>query len=204
MPPDPTKERRADLADVPADPAPRPYAPEDVERGLRLGHIAQAHAQHQLTELTASLHALLETLAATGALPPEAIEAYEARRRLARAEALARPRSPSLPILGEAPDKYALTGLPQIDCAARLQLCHARCCTLLVPLSPQDLDERIVRWDYGRPYLIARREDGFCAHSEPGTCRCTIYENRPAPCRTYDCRGDTRIWRDFDKRIPAS
>lgn len=202
MPPDPTKERSTDREAPAENPAaPRPYAPEDVERGLRHNHVAQAHAQRQISELTASLHALLETLAASGSLP---VEAYEARRRLARTREHERPRSPSLPILGETPDKYALTGLPQIDCAARLPLCHARCCTLLVPLSPQDLDERIVRWDYGRPYLIARREDGFCAHSEPGTCRCTIYDSRPAPCRTYDCRSDTRIWRDFDRRVPAS
>ena len=32
---------------------------------------------------------------------------------------------------------------------------------------------------------------------------CTIYEKRPASCRVYDCRGDPRVWIDFEARIPA-
>jgi hypothetical protein len=30
---------------------------------------------------------------------------------------------------------------------------------------------------------------------------CTVHQNRPVPCRAYDCRKDHRIWSDFDQRI---
>jgi hypothetical protein len=37
---------------------------------------------------------------------------------------------------------------------------------------------------------------------ERGSCRCTVYDARPIPCRGFDCRGDRRIWLDFDGRVP--
>ena len=89
---------------------------------------------------------------------------------------------------GEAVDKYALRDLPDIDCASIIPICKARCCTLTVFCSAQDLDEQVVKWDYSRPYRIRKREDNYCVHSEPQTGRCGIYERRPAVCRTYDCR----------------
>jgi len=58
-----------------------------------------------------------------------------------------------------------------------------------------------VRWDHGRPYLIRHDADGACTHLDRalGT-GCTVYAQRPATCRTYDCRTDPRIWRDFARR----
>jgi Fe-S-cluster containining protein len=103
--------------------------------------------------------------------------------------------------IGAAVDKYAMRALPAIDCEARLPLCRARCCTLRFALSRQDLDEGVVRWDPARPYAIAQREDRTCVHLHAG--RCEVYAQRPAVCRSYDCRGDGRIWLDFDTRIPA-
>ena len=102
-----------------------------------------------------------------------------------------------LPVLGAAVDKYAVTSA-DIPCAENLPLCHAICCSLVVHLSQQDLDEGVVAWDAARPYWIAHA-DGRCAHFTDG---CTIYVHRPAPCRTFDCRKDTRIWRDYERRIP--
>jgi hypothetical protein len=37
---------------------------------------------------------------------------------------------------------------------------------------------------------------------ERGSCRCTVYDARPVPCRGFDCREDKRIWRDFEGRVP--
>jgi hypothetical protein len=28
-----------------------------------------------------------------------------------------------------------------------------------------------------------------------------VWQQRPIPCRGYDCRKDERIWLDFEKRI---
>ena len=96
------------------------------------------------------------------------------------------------------PDKYESRDLPMIDCDRRLPLCRARCCKLPFALSQQDIDEGVVRWDPDRPYMIARKNK-CCTHLENG--RCSVYEQRPAVCRVYDCRNDERIWIDFESYI---
>ncbi len=89
-------------------------------------------------------------------------------------------------------------------CEELIPLCQARCCQLRFALSTEDLDEGIVRWDYGRPYLIRQREsDGRCVHNDPETKFCTVHAVRPRVCRTYHCQNDPRIWIDYEKRIPA-
>jgi Fe-S-cluster containining protein len=177
-----------------------PIVPEDVERGLRFAHLVDDQLRSQYSELTAMVQALAESLVARGLL---AADEVEARRKAAHERELERSRKDLAPRFTMIEDKYKLDKLPDIDCDARLHLCKARCCRLTFALSIQDLDERIVRWDYGMPYRIGRRPDGYCVHNESGTCHCNIYENRPGVCRQYDCRKDKRIWEDFDARIPA-
>src|SRR5262249_9185675 len=101
-------------------------------------------------------------------------------------------------------DKYALAGLPDIDCDARIPLCRGRCCTLHFALSRQDLLEHVVEWEHMRPYIIRQADDGYCVHNDRDTRFCGIYERRPAVCRRYDCRKDKRIWIDFEARIPTT
>jgi Fe-S-cluster containining protein len=99
--------------------------------------------------------------------------------------------------------KYEATS-PDVPCAELLPLCKARCCTLSFSLSTEDLDEGVIRWDYGQPYLIRQRaSDGYCVHNDPDDRGCTVHRFRPRVCRSYDCRKDTRIWQDFEQRIPA-
>ena len=71
-----------------------------------------------------------------------------------------------------------------------------------MPLTHQDLDEGIVQWDRDQPYLNRQRADGYCVHCDAVSLRCATYEQRPGLCRSYDCRGDSRIWVDFERRIP--
>jgi len=173
-------------------------ARSELEEALRfLNHNA---TQTRLTqaEVAATLKALVDTLVARGLLP---LAEYERRRQRALDTATRALEEHPVVRLGEAVDKYALTDLPDIDCASLIPVCKARCCTMTVHCSAQDLDERVVQWDYSRPYQIRKRDDDYCVHSEPETYRCGIYAKRPAICRTYDCRRDRRIWRDFDKRI---
>lgn len=106
-------------------------------------------------------------------------------------------------LVDNAVDKYELKELPQIDCKSRLDLCKGHCCKLTFPLSFQDLDEGILKWYYSKPYLIRQNDNGYCVHHDCDSRLCRIYENRPAICRTYDCRNDKRIWIDFERRIPA-
>ncbi|AKT43712.1 YkgJ family cysteine cluster protein [Chondromyces crocatus] len=181
-----------------ADGRPVPPPPEDLEGALRFMHLLQAQTQARVAELSASLNALTEALIGEGTLP---LDTYEKRKRLTILRENARSASEASIEVSDIPDKYALESPPPIDCAARLPLCQARCCTLTFALSVQDLDERVVRWNYARPYRIAQGPDGRCVHNEAGGC--SIYEHRPGVCRSYDCREDRRIWLDFEQRVPA-
>jgi hypothetical protein len=172
--------------------------PEDLPNALRFLHLVDMQTKARVAELSASVNALVETLIGEGHLP---LEAYERRKRLTVVRENERATQEAGVAVTNVPDKYAVESPPQIDCAARLPLCGARCCKLTFALSVQDLDERVVRWNYAQPYRIAQREDGYCVHNEAGGC--SIYAQRPAVCRAYDCRQDRRIWIDFEKRIPA-
>jgi Fe-S-cluster containining protein len=88
-----------------------------------------------------------------------------------------------------------------VDCEARLPYCHAVCCRLRFPLSVQEVETRLMKWDLGRPYFNRHGPDGYCTECDSETHACGIYERRPAPCRQYSCAGDTRIWKDFDAMV---
>jgi len=185
--------------DRPSDPAP---TRDDVERGLRFLHTLAMQSKVDLVDLSARLLALIEELVASRTLD---LRAFEARRETVAARDAERMTKEGhvRVMVDETEDKYALTDLPEIDCAARFPLCRARCCGFGFSLSFQDLNERIVEWDYGMPYHIRQGEHGFCVHSDRASGRCAVYANRPAVCRNYDCRNDSRIWKDFEARIPA-
>jgi Fe-S-cluster containining protein len=173
---------------------------KDLEAGLRFVHLMGMQTKFDVFETSVRVLALLEEMIARGQVD---LRSLEERKERIKAQELERANAQAAVQVGPNVDKYALTDLPQIDCAARLHLCKGRCCTLTFPLSFQDLDEGIVRWEYSRPYLIRHRhEDRYCVHNTPEHT-CNVYEHRPAVCRTYDCRTDKRIWIDFENRIPA-
>ena len=93
---------------------------------------------------------------------------------------------------------------PDIPCAELIPICKARCCALSFALSTEDLDEGVIRWDYGQPYLIRQRSsDGYCVHNDPDSRGCTVHQFRPRVCRAYDCRNDPRVWTDYENRVIA-
>ena len=172
----------------------------DLEEALRfLNHNARA-GRLAHADVAATLTALVETLVAHGLLPPAEYERRRQRALDAQKLALIEEQPPRC--ASAKPSTSTRCAICRTSTARRsFPICKARCCTLTVYCSAQDLDERVVQWDYSQPYRIRKREDGYCAHSEPETRRCGIYDKRPAICRTYDCRQDKRIWIDFDKRI---
>jgi Fe-S-cluster containining protein len=179
-----------------------PPAPveQGVSRGLRYLHVWTSLTREDAWKAMLGLSTLIDLLVAKGVITPEELEQQSSVTSPHVQEGFA--ADPLAPLLGDGPDKYGVAS-PAIDCAARFHLCRARCCTLRFALTPQDLDEGIVRWEYARPYLIAQRPDGYCVHCHPDTGACGVYAHRPAPCRAYDCRGDKRIWQDFEAGIPA-
>jgi hypothetical protein len=99
-------------------------------------------------------------------------------------------------------DKYTVAS-PDIDCASRIPLCGARCCSFDVILSKQDLVERKLPFVIDQPYMLPRDPITKRCACMDDTGACTAYDHRPATCRTYDCREDTRVWIDYEARIPA-
>ncbi len=172
---------------------------DDLDQGLQFVHTMGMQTKAEAHDNAATIYALIEELLARGLVD---LRSLEERRERTRAREGERARAMAHVTIADDVDKYALADLPVIDCAARLPLCKARCCTLGFSLSRQDLDEGMVRWDYSKPYQIRRKPDGYCVHNDQSR-GCQLYAQRPAVCRTYDCREDKRIWQDFEKRIPA-
>ena len=98
-------------------------------------------------------------------------------------------------------DKYTFKDGVTINCRERIAHCRASCCRIPFALSKQDINEGRIRWELGQPYLIAHGKDGYCEHFDRRKFGCTVYEQRPVPCRGFDCRQDERIWLDFKKMI---
>jgi Fe-S-cluster containining protein len=176
-----------------------PVTRDDLERALRALHLGDLEARDMLLRLAAQVVALTE------ASPPDVQERVQAAipevfDRIRTNDARTRPRVWMDTSLD---NKYDVAS-SDVPCAELIPLCHARCCTLRFPLSSADLDEGVIRWDYGKPYQIRQRaSDGYCVHNDPTSRGCTVHPHRPAICRKYDCRDDHRIWIDFEKRVPA-
>ncbi len=172
----------------------------DLDDGLRFLHVMNMQVKHDLFEASARLGALVEELVSRGQIDP--VELEDRRNRIKQREAKSQYEKAHVQI-AELYDKYAMEGLPDIPCAELIPLCKGRCCRLYFPLSYQDLDEGVVEWEYGLPYIVRKRADGYCVHNDPATHACGVYAQRPAHCRKYDCRTDKRIWLDYERRIPA-
>jgi hypothetical protein len=178
-----------------------PVARADVLRGLLYTHNRANANTAELHETRATLEALTELLVESGAVDRNVLDL----RRADAAEQLRGTfveRGMAVALQDFDVSKYEFAGGAEIDCENRLHLCKAACCRLPLALSKEDVQEGIVRWDLGQPYMLARNDDGYCVHLESGTCRCGVYEHRPIPCRGYDCRNDERIWLDFEARVP--
>lgn len=141
-------------------------------------------------DVARKLEWLIDALILRGQLP----ESYRAMQRKIRGDR-------SSVRLAMFRDKYAVESAP-IDCADRIPLCGARCCSFEVSLSAQDVAERILPFDLTEPYRLPRDAAGRCTCMDDAGA-CTVYAQRPGACRAYDCRHDPRVWLDFDARIPA-
>jgi hypothetical protein len=171
-----------------------------IADGLLYAHTRLNANQRKTLEAASFLYALVELLSERGLITIDELDARKAVVAQRLAEQLRREGSGAV-FQDPEYDKYAFEYTAEIDCASRVQLCQAACCRLPFALAHQDVREGIVHWDFGQPYLI-QQDDGYCTHIDRTACACTIYANRPAPCRGFDCRTDTRVWLDFEHMIP--
>jgi hypothetical protein len=173
---------------------------DELIRGLLYAHNRANANTAQVHEANAAVQALIEVLEDAGVLDRAELEQRrrDARVRLQREYV---DRGMAVAVQEFEVSKYEFTGGPVIDCEARLPLCRAACCKLPLALSAEDVREGVLTWDTGRPYMMARGTDHYCVHLDRQIRRCGVYGQRPIPCRGYDCRGDRRIWLDFDARI---
>lgn len=171
---------------------------EDLNAAMRFLHFMGMQTKLDVVDTSSRLFALIEELVANGQLD---LHRFDERLLRLRVKEEARAQDYAHVQVADNIDKYKIEDIPQIDCQSRISLCKARCCKLVFHLSFQDLDEHIIQWDYSAPYQIRRKSNGFCIHHHNSSGRCLVYVNRPAMCRTYDCRYDKRIWIDFEQRI---
>jgi Fe-S-cluster containining protein len=172
---------------------------DEIASGLQFTHNQATANTRKLLEVASFAYAAIDLLAEKGLLQIEELD--ERQKTIARrlVEKFI-DQGMGLTYQEKEQDKYAFEPV-QINCAERVHLCKAACCRLQFALSKQDVEEGIVKWNFARPYHIARDANGYCAHMDSNELRCTIHAQRPVPCRGYDCRADTRIWANFEEMI---
>lgn len=172
----------------------------EVADGLFYTHVRLSQNTNKALENSAFLYGLIEILGEKGIITTDELD--QRKKRVAE-RLIAQWKAKGLGVMLQEveEDKYTFEGEAKIDCENRTHLCKAACCRLRFALSKQDIEEGIIKWDLGHPYMIAHGKDGYCTHIDHGTCRCTVRESRPLPCRGYDCRQDKRIWVDFENKV---
>lgn len=173
---------------------------QEAAEGLFYTHSRLSQDTNKILEASSFLYALVEILNEKGLIT---IQELDERKKTVGARLAEQLKEKGIGVMltDEKEDKYAFQKEAKVDCENRLHLCHATCCRLPFALTRQDVYEGIVRWELGQPYMIAHDKDGYCTHIDRGTCHCTVRENRPIPCRGYDCSNDKRIWLDFENKI---
>ena len=170
---------------------------DPITSGLLYTHMRINDTTQRTLQNSAFLFALIEMLDEKGIISIKDLD----ERKKAVADRLVKKfveKGIGLLYQSEEEDKYAFEGKSSVPCEERLNTCKAVCCKLPFALSHQDIDEGIVKWEFGRPYVIAHGEDGYCVHLDKTTYKCTLYENRPVPCRGFDCQNckNWKIWKD--------
>ncbi|HEX8475984.1 MAG TPA: YkgJ family cysteine cluster protein [Pyrinomonadaceae bacterium] len=173
---------------------------QEVAEGFMYAHTRENANTSKVLEVAAFSYALIELLAERGVI--SVAELDERKREVGkRLVEKFTEKGIGVALTDDEGDKYSHQSEVVIDCEERMSLCRGMCCRLKFALTVQDLEEGKVKWDLGRPYMIRHGANGYCFHNDRETHQCTVYENRPLVCRSYDCRKDKRIWTDFENRI---
>ena len=174
---------------------------DEVQRGFLRTALRIEDGRADLVTLARAVDSLCALLVDKGVLAADEIRAQLARASDPIIDKLNAESSRVRIRIHEDGGKYDAKNA-EVDCAARIPVCKAACCSMQVPLGVEDLEEGQLRWQLDHPYLLLKDEDARCHYQDRKTGFCGSYDNRPRPCRTYGCQTDNRIWRDFEKMIP--
>ncbi|MFZ3167960.1 MAG: YkgJ family cysteine cluster protein [Candidatus Methanoperedens sp.] len=174
----------------------------EAAKGLLYTHTRINTNTTKTLEASSFLYALIELLSEKGLL---SIEELDERKKQVAERLIRRFVDSGSGLMYQDPeyDKYTFEQGATVDCESRLHICKAICCKFPFALSRQDVEEGIIDWEFGRPYLIAHGADGYCMHLDRNNHRCTVQEHRPVPCRGFDCQDNERwqVWLDYGKKI---
>lgn len=174
---------------------------KETAKGLRYCHTRINDNTSKTLQSTSFLYALVEILVEKGILT---VEELDARHKKVAERLVEKFKNSGLGLMYQDPemDKYEFDQEAGVDCENSVPVCKAVCCKLPFALSKQDVEEGIMKWDFGRPYIIAHDEDGYCTHLDRESYKCSVWEHRPVPCRGFDCRNSKNwpVWEDYDKK----
>jgi len=168
-----------------------------VERSQLFTHTALGKGFAQIGEISTFVYGLIDVLLTKGLITEDELQAAAANVHQAMAGQGEFMGPGTFIRLEEKPD--AVNRTIEVDCQARMHICHAVCCKLNFALTISEIESTAIKWDLGQPYQIRHNEDGYCSHLQQNPGMCQIYNNRPGVCRHYSCAEDDRIWKDFDK-----
>lgn len=174
---------------------------EEVSKGFIDSHARANKNSAKALEIASFCYALIELLKEKGIIT---INELDERKKIVNKRMVKKFAEQGIGVIAlqdYKENKYTFNEEVVIDCAKRIHVCHAACCQLDLALSKQDIEEGIVKWELGKPYMIARDFDGYCCHYDRSVCQCRVWQHRPIPCRGYDCRKDERIWLNFEEGI---
>jgi Fe-S-cluster containining protein len=180
------------------DPEPLDELERQVEHGNLFLHAALTDQLSRANEVEAVVNGLADLLVRLELVSAEdLVESVETTRKVI-ADA-GKQLSLGVAIRGDT-DAPAVPA-DEIDCAARIPYCKAVCCRLRFPLTVAEIESGPVKWDLGRPYFNRQAPNGYCHCFDDASHGCTVYNDRPTPCRVYSCAGDDRIWKDFEGMV---
>ena len=170
---------------------------KQVERGSFFTHTAMGRSFIRIGEVESFTYGIIDALVAKGILSSEEIKASVERVQQ------------ELSLKGDIPGSGVALRIDreenfqkddiEMDCNARMNICHSICCKLDFALSVSEVESGKIKWDLGRPYFIRHENNGYCTHNSIQTGNCKIYSMRPEVCREYSCASDKRIWKDYKK-----
>jgi hypothetical protein len=174
---------------------------EQLQRGSLFAQAMASEQMARANQTEAAIYGLIDLLIAKGALSAE--EVTDAIRQTGD-EMRDAGRQATMDVVIREDNSAPPVSADEIDCAARIPYCKAACCSLRWPLTLEEVESGPVKWDLGRPFFNRHGAHGYCHQFDLETHGCSVYEQRPRPCRQYNCIGDERIWLDFENMIPNS